>query len=127
MKRVKIACATDDGVNFSQEHLGSAKKFLIYEFDLLNGTVTPVGEVGNITPQEKTHGDPEKARSISELLGGVDVLFGFAFGPNMVRMRRKFVPILSKERNIKSALEKLKKRAEDLKSAIENKGVLIIE
>ncbi len=127
MENVKIACATDDGINFSREHFGSAKKFLIYELNLENGTAKLVGEIENTTPEERVHGDPAKAKNISYLLGDVDALFGFAFGPNMVRMRERFVPILSKERNIKSALEKLKKRTGDLAAAIENKGVLIIE
>ena len=84
-------------------------------------------EIENTIPQERTHGDPRKAKTISYLLGDVDALFGLAFGPNMVRMRAKFVPILSKECNIKSALEKLKRRVEDLKSSVEKRGVLIIK
>ncbi len=125
---LKIACATDDGINFSEEHFGSAKKFLIYELNLDTGDTKIVKTIENDTPEERTHGDPEKAKKISELLKDVQVLIGFAMGPNIIRMRKKFVPIISREKNIETALSKLKSLLNEIKSSLEKeeKDVLFI-
>jgi predicted Fe-Mo cluster-binding NifX family protein len=35
--KIKLACGTDNGTEFTNEHFGSSKYFLIYEFDLYSG------------------------------------------------------------------------------------------
>ncbi len=115
VNRIKFACATDDQINFSKEHFGSAKKYLIYSLNLDNGEIQFLREIQNLTPEEKIHGDPMKARAVSDVLSGVQILINSFFGPNIVRMRKKFLIIISKENNIKKSLEEINKMLDKLK------------
>ena len=112
---VKIACGTDDGINFTSEHFGSAKFYLIYRFNLETGEISKVEERENTSVEEEKHGDPKKAQSIAGLMKDIQVLVAFVMGPNIVRMRKKFIPIISREKNIKISLGKLKTRLENIK------------
>jgi len=122
IKTVKLACATEDGINFSKEHFGSAKKYLIYSLNLDNGEIQFLKEIKNPTPDEKKHGDPEKAKAVSDLLSDVQILINLAFGPNIIRIRKKFVPIVSKEKNIKKSLNELKTMLDKIKLSLNKKG-----
>lgn len=108
--KVKIACGTDDGVAFTSEHFGSAEYYLIYSWDLEKAEIKYVKKVENSSAPEEIHGDPVKARSVTELLREVQVLIGKVMGPNIVRMRKKFIPVICRDRNISWALEALKSR-----------------
>ena len=110
-----IACGTDDGVNFTDEHFGSAKYYLLYSLDPDTGETRFLEKQENTTPEEETHGDPKKARSISGLMDGVDVLVGKAMGTNITRMRKKFVPIISREMDISKTLGRLGELTDDIR------------
>ena len=104
-----IACGTDDEINFTKNHFGDSKFFLIYEvnesgFDLIEKII-------NTSPEEEQHGDPKKASFIGKVLKQKEVqgIFAYAMGPNIVRMRKKFLPIISRVENINEALNLLKK------------------
>jgi len=118
---VKIACGTDDGINFTKEHFGSASFYLIYFFNLKTGEIKKIEERKNTSIEEEMHGDPKKAQSISALLKDVQVLVAFVMGPNIVRIRKKFLPIISRERSIKIALEKLKKQSNKIRQELKKK------
>ena len=129
MEKIKIACATDDGVNFSKKHFGSAKKYLIYSLDLENIALDFLKEIINGTPEEKMHGDPEKAKAVSDELKEMKVLVNSFFGPNIVRMKKKFIPIISREKNIEIALNKIKLNYAEIKSLLnqqEDKNILYV-
>ena len=100
-----LACATDDGKEFTNEHFGDAKFYLVYELDLENKELTFLKQLDNTSGEEKTHGDPKKAASISEIMDDIQVLVGFAMGTNVARIRKKFVPIISRKKRIEDALE----------------------
>ena len=119
---VKIACGTDDGINFANEHFGSAKFYLLFELNLNNGSIKEAGKILNTSIEEKEHGDPKKAASVSEMLKDVQVLVGFVMGPNIVRMRKRFVPIVSREKNIRRSLERVSKLADEIKAELNKKG-----
>ncbi len=106
-EEILLACATDDGVNYSKEHFGSAKKYLLFKLNLKTKEIKSFGDIENSSVEEKMHGDPEKAKSLSSLLNGVSLLIGFRMGPNIVRMRKKFIPVISREENIKLSLNLL--------------------
>jgi len=116
---IKIACATDDGIHFSEEHFGSAKLYLIYSFDLNSGTFSLLEKRENTSPEERMHGDAQKAQGVAEILQGVQVLINRAFGPNITRMRKKFIPVISKQKDIQQALEQLSAHTEELKANLE--------
>jgi|GEM_PF-111330 len=115
-EKVRFAFATDDGINYTKEHFGSAKKYLIYIFNQESKKLEFEKEILNTTPKEKIHGDPQKATKVSDLLKQISVLVAFVMGPNIVRMRKKFVPIISREINI---VESLKILAIELEEVIE--------
>ncbi|MDA3854693.1 MAG: hypothetical protein PF569_00430 [Candidatus Woesearchaeota archaeon] len=121
-KLIKLVCASDDGVNFSREHFGSAKKYLFYTLNLDSGEIIFLKEINNSTPDERGHADPEKAKAVSDFLSDAKILINFVFGPNIVKMRKKFVPIISKEENIDIALGKINEVLENIVSTIDNNG-----
>ena len=86
-----LAIATDDGEHFIKKHFGDAKLFQIYSFD--QKEINLINLVKNDSKEEKKHADPQKAKSISQILkaNSVKVLVGRAFGANIVRMKKKFV------------------------------------
>ena len=117
--KIKLACATDDKQNFTKNHFGDAELYLIYEMDLENNELKFLEERKNTSSEEEIHGDPKKAGEISELLNDVQVLVAFAMGPNVVRMRKRFVLVISRILNIKDALELLKSKKDEIKKEAE--------
>ena len=120
--KIKLACGTDDGIEFSNEHFGSSKYFLIYELDLDTKKLKFLEKLENSSPEEKIHGDPKKAKKISELMKEISVLVGFKMGSNIIRIRKKFIPVISREKNIKIALEELKGLSPEIKIELNKKN-----
>ncbi len=102
--KIRIACATDDGKTLTGEHFGSAKVYMIYELDPEAETIKYIEKIENVTPEEKEHGDPKKARSVSEIIGDSHVLLCCAMGKNLARMRKNYCPVISSEADIQKAL-----------------------
>jgi len=122
--KVKLACGTDNGTEFTDKHFGSSKYFLIYEFNLETKDLEFLNKIENSTPEEEKHGDIKKAKSVSELLKNVFVLVAFRYGPNIIRIKKRFVPIISREKNIEKTLNKVKLCSNKIKSEIEKeKGI----
>jgi predicted Fe-Mo cluster-binding NifX family protein len=117
--KFKIACGTDDGQNFTNEHFGDSKYFLIYECDSLSKEISFLNKQENNSEEEEKHGDPKKAKGISSILKDIPVLLAFVMGPNIVRMRKKFIPIISKEKDIQKTLEKFKEIIPEVINEIE--------
>jgi predicted Fe-Mo cluster-binding NifX family protein len=120
--KVKLACGTDNVSEFTTEHFGSSKYFLIYEFDLETGDLIFLEKVDNSTPEEEKHGDSKKANSVSELLKNVFIFVAFTYGPNIIRIRKRFIPIISRGKNIKKTLNKIKLLNDQIKSEIEKEN-----
>ena len=101
-----IAFSTDDGVFFNNDHFGMAGYFLIYEFSDEKEEIIETRK--NVKYTEDTsikHGDPGKAKATSSVLDGVDVIAGRKFGPNIVRLLKKFVCIAVKTDSIADAVQ----------------------
>ena len=117
-----IVCATDDGENYSTEHFGSVKKYLFYELDQKTGETKFIKEINNTSIEEEKHADPEKAKSVSNMLQKAHILINLVFGPNIIKMKQKFIPIISKEKNINKSLEQIPKIIIDLNTYLDKKG-----
>ena len=104
MEKLIIAFATDDKLNLTTEHFGEAKEYLVYEITKTEYTL--VETVGNKSPEEKMHGDPNKAKGVAHLLKpyNVQVLVNKAFGKNITRMKQQFVVILANSASIKETI-----------------------
>jgi len=114
---IKVACGTDDGKTFTGNHFGDSKYFLIYELGQNGFSLKEKRE--NKSPEEKEHGNPKKAESISELLKDVDVIMSLAMGPNIVRMRKSFIPAISRIVEIEAAMKKLQRIVPKLREEME--------
>lgn len=130
--KIKIACATDDEIGLSRDHFGSARVYLIYELNCETGEITFLEKIKNTTEEERDHGDPVKAKGVSELMKGIDVLVGLAMGTNIARIRKKFVPVISRKKDIGETLEKLKKKVSNIRTEMdkamgEERTVIIIK
>jgi len=114
--KIKLACGTDNETEFTNEHFGSSKYFLIYEFDLETKDLKFLKRIENSTQEEEKHGDIKKAKSVSELLKNIFVFAAFRYGPNIIRIKKRFVPIVSREKNIEKTLYKIKLLSNKIKS-----------
>ena len=127
---MKIAFATDDGNKFIDRHFGDADFYEIYE--IIDRKFSHIERVYNTTEEEKMHADPEKARGVSQLFKGknVQVLCGKRFGPNIVRMKKKFVCIKVDYTEISDIfpliIEKLPQIRNEWKKA-ENRDYLVLK
>ena len=129
--KFKIACGTDDEKTFCLDHFGDSKYFLVYEVDSETRDINFLEKIENHSEEEKIHGDPVKAGNISETLKDIEVLVAFAMGPNIIRMRKRFIPVISSEKNISKSLEKFKKYITEIKIELEkeqkDKNILYLE
>lgn len=105
-----LACGTKDGDQLYQEHFGESPYFLLYE--LKQGEPDFLEKVENITREEEeaedeAHGDPIKAKNISSFLKtkSVNVLLAHQMGPNVVKVSKNFVPVISREVDIEKSLQ----------------------
>ena len=107
MDEVIAAFATDDGTTFINRHFGDAKYYLIYK--IFSSSAEIVTKIVNTTEDddEEIHADPEKARSVVELLKSkkIQVVVSKIFGPNIKRIKKKFVCIAIKEKNIADSMK----------------------
>lgn len=105
---MRVAFATDDGETFMKRHFGDAKFYYIY--DLKNGRAQFIKKITNTTEEEEdVHADPLKAKGISKLLFKEDVrvVISKVFGPNIKRIKKKFVCIIVKDDKIDDSIKKV--------------------
>jgi len=106
--KLRVAFATDDGKNFMQRHFGDARFYDIYELD--DHQASYIKRIENTTDEEEgVHADPRKAKGISTLLldENVTVVVSKIFGPNIKRIRKKFVCIVVRDDEIDVGLKKI--------------------
>ncbi len=99
---MKVAISTVDGKNITQDHFGEGEKFLIYEVEGEKASL--VEERVNSSPEEEEHGSREKANAISSILKDIPILVGYQFGPNIIRIKNNFLPVISREKKIEDAI-----------------------
>ena len=63
-------------------------------------------------------------QSISELLENVSVFVANKYGPNIKRIKKRFVPIISREKNIEKTLSRIKKINRQIKTEVEKENRL---
>jgi len=115
--KFNVAFATDDGKNFVNKHYGDAEYYLIYEIS--ETEVNFIEKRHNTTDEndEAFHGDPKKAGKIGNIMKGIQILCNKQFGTNIVRMTKKFLPILFDINDIEEAIKILKTRFPEIEEA----------
>lgn len=110
MDSFRVACATNDGSHFVSSHFGDAEHYDIYEVS--PEKINFSKRIDNTTPEEEeeVHADPRKAKGIAEILKSenIEVATTKVFGPNIMRIKSKFVCILSGTEEIEIGLEKVR-------------------
>jgi len=106
MEKLKFAFATNDGELFINEHFGDADFYDIYEISA--DKTQFVKRIHNTSEEEdeEIHADPKKAKSIVDLLKteNVKVVCSKVFGPNIMRIKKKFVCVLLNNKNIQDSI-----------------------
>ncbi len=107
MKNIITAFATDDGQAFMDRHFGDAKSFNIYEIN--SNQANFLKTISNTIEEEdeEVHADPNKAKGIAGLLKKekVQVVVSKVFGPNIKRIKKKFVCIITQEKQIGDSIK----------------------
>jgi len=106
-----IACATNDGQQFVSSHFGDADKYDLYE--MTEEGYHFLKSIKNQTEEEEgVHADPKKAKGIASLLKQHNVQIGVSqfFGPNIKRVAKHFLPIITSEKSIKEGLSLIMKQ-----------------
>jgi len=107
-----IAFSTDDGEFFNDDHFGMARHFRVYEFsDLKEKFIETRKNLKYMEDKSIKHGD----------LSGVDVIAGRKFGPNIVRLLKRFVCVAVKTNSIADAIQMIHENMGLIEEA-KNKG-----
>lgn len=126
-----VAIGTDDQKTIKADnHVGMSKYFQVWIYE--NGETTYRESRENAKCREdesKTHGDPEKARATASALENIDVLIGEKFGPNISRLKNRFVcAVVRGGRTIDQAIAMLKENVNEIleeKCSKEKKGIVL--
>ena len=108
MEKIRVAFATDNGKTFMGRHFGDADFYDIYEID--GNKANFIKRIDNtVDEEEEVHADPKKAKGISKLLlnENVNVVVSKIFGPNIKRIKKKFVCIVVKDEEIEEGINKI--------------------
>ncbi len=122
-----VAFATDNGKHFIDRHSGDAKYYDLYQIN--SSSANFIKRIENNTGKEERHADPVKAKGISELLKkeGVQVMVSKRFGPNIKRIKSKFVCVMMNDPEIETSLKNLQQKLRHIQetwNAGEERGFL---
>jgi len=112
-----FAFATDESENLKDDgHFGNAKYYAIYRISYEKEEFIERRDNIKIEENEEDkHGNYHKAKAVSSLLKGIDVLVGKKFGPNIKRMRKRFVCIIIRKNSIEEAIKVVKVNMDRIK------------
>ena len=108
MIKLKAAFATDNGKTFMVRHFGDAEHYDIYEIE--KDQASFIKRISNtVDEEEEVHADPKKAKGITNLLleENIKVVVSKIFGPNIKRIRKKFVCIVVRDEEIDKSIIKI--------------------
>ncbi|MFO7896287.1 MAG: NifB/NifX family molybdenum-iron cluster-binding protein [Candidatus Cloacimonadales bacterium] len=107
MQKIIVAFATNDGTRLNDDHFGAAALYSIYEID--SSGYKFLKSLANSTAEEEIHADPKKAKGVSRILRDEKVIVAGSkvFGPNLQRIKQKFVCVFLQNEIIEEAAGKL--------------------
>ena len=121
---MKVAISTNDGKILTPDHFGGGEYFLIY--NITREGYELVEKRKNTSSPEEEHGSAEKAKGIVAILQDIPVLLGYQFGPNIMRIKNRFLPVISREKDIKNALKLLQKNLNIIEEGMGKKGEMLV-
>ena len=121
--KLLVAFAADDGKNLISDHFGMAKYFYIYRFfEGKDEFVERRENVKYIEDETIKHGDPNKAKATSSAVEGVDVIAGKRFGPNLTRLAKKFVCVITRVDTLAEAVNLVRDNIDKVESMKNKSG-----
>ena len=99
MEKIIAAIGLKNDDEITDRHFGDSVYFDIYE--LTQNSIKYIKRINNVKVEERMHGDPNKANAIGDLLKEANILVAFSMGPNILRMKKKFVPVIINTQDIK--------------------------
>ncbi len=121
---MRIAFASNDGILLADSHFGDAKYFYIYEINEKEHRFVEKRE--NTTGEELEHDDEIKAQNIMSILRDVHVLVGYRMGPNINRIKKHFLPIVSRHKRIERNIEILNMNYNIIRDLCNKRNIIII-
>ena len=115
MDSLRVAAATDDGEKFVGRQFGDAEFYDVY--DVSRESSEFIRRVANKTEEEEdVHADPKKAKGIAAILKkqGVQVAVTRVFGPNIKRIKSKFVCVLTAHEEVAKGLDLIRENFETI-------------
>ncbi|MCF7920175.1 MAG: dinitrogenase iron-molybdenum cofactor biosynthesis protein [Candidatus Cloacimonetes bacterium] len=123
MESLILAFASDDGVNYSNNHFGDAASYLLYEFTPESAEF--LKKIGNTTKgdSEEIHADPRKAGNVVNMLKKekVQAVVSAVYGPNIKRIKTQFACVIIKQGKISDSIPFLMDNFEEIQN-LWNKG-----
>ena len=110
---VAFATMKDEQI-LTNSHFGSADSYVLYKCNSLE--CKKLQTIKNTTAEERSHNDPGKASSVTELLKkyNVNVIVARRFGPNLKRVNKNFVPVIVKSESVDETLKTIHRHTEEI-------------
>lgn len=126
-----VAIDTDDGKTIKADnHVGMSKYFHVWSYE--NGETSFRKMRENVKYKEDEsirHGDPARSRATTSALADIDVLIGEKFGPNISRLKNKFVcAVVRGKRTIAQGVKMLKENINEIvkeKNGAKKRGIVL--
>ncbi len=120
MEKVIAAFGLKSENQLTDKHFGDSLFFDIYA--ITESGFLKVKRVENPKVEEKVHADPKKAKKIGKLLSEAGVLVAFRMGPNILRMKKTFVPVIVNSTNLNEALNCIMRNLDLIKQELKKQG-----
>lgn len=127
---LRIAIGTDNRESVkADDHVGMSRYFQIWDYSDGNLAFREKRENSKYKENEsRAHGDPNKAKATASVISDVNVLIGGMFGPNISRLRNKFVCAVARKASIDNALDMIKENIQEIveeKDKDESYGIVL--
>lgn len=100
------AIASNDGINYTDTHFGDAKFYILFEISSDSGEFVKIISNTCELDNEDVHADPKKAGNVVNMLKkqNVQIVASGVFGPNIKRIKTKFVCLLMDQGSISNSI-----------------------
>jgi len=130
VEELTIAIGTDnEKIIKPDDHIGMSEYFQVWKYS--NGELIfkeTRENVKYVEDEARIHGDPKKAEATTSVLKDIDVLVGKMMGPNIKRLKNKFVTVIIREPEIEKSLKIIRENINEIveeKEKTERRGLIL--
>ena len=130
VEELTIAIGTDnEKIIKPDDHVGMSKYFQVWKYSKGELIFKETRENAKYKEDEtRIHGDPKKAEATASVLKDIDILVGKMVGPNIERLKNKFVTVIIREPEIEKSLKIIRENLNEIfeeKEKTERKGLIL--